>query len=176
MPESALGGLSIGALKSILFQNHVTARLVVEKDELVAKVRALLDAERSDRARHAADEEAERVALEEARREREQGAAARPSATADYAEGAGTDAMEVDVHDHDHDGDVHMQEGTSAESPPRPPPKSGPPPPPKSAPASPPPPSRLSPSAQAMASHLERTGLCVICQDEEANIAIVDCG
>ena len=27
-----------------------------------------------------------------------------------------------------------------------------------------------------MASHLERTGLCVVCQDEEANIAIVDCG
>ncbi|KAJ6510392.1 hypothetical protein C8R45DRAFT_1050246 [Mycena sanguinolenta] len=34
----------------------------------------------------------------------------------------------------------------------------------------------LPPKAQAMASHLERTGLCVICQDEEANIAIVDCG
>ncbi|KAJ7485342.1 hypothetical protein FB451DRAFT_1229308 [Mycena latifolia] len=39
--------------------------------------------------------------------------------------------------------------------------------------ASPPP---LPPKAQAMASHLERTGLCVVCQDEEANIAIVDCG
>ena len=36
--------------------------------------------------------------------------------------------------------------------------------------------STLPPSAQAMASRLERTGLCVICQDEEANIAIVDCG
>lgn len=35
---------------------------------------------------------------------------------------------------------------------------------------------KLTPKAQAMASHLERTGLCVICQDEEANIAIVDCG
>lgn len=34
----------------------------------------------------------------------------------------------------------------------------------------------LPPKAQAMASHLERTGLCVVCQDEEANIAIVDCG
>jgi len=29
------------------------------------------------------------------------------------------------------------------------------------------------PAAQKMA---ERSGLCVICQDEEANIAIVDCG
>lgn len=34
----------------------------------------------------------------------------------------------------------------------------------------------LPPKAQAMASHLERTGLCVICQDNEANMAIVDCG
>ncbi|KAF7329030.1 RING-finger domain-containing protein [Mycena venus] len=41
-----------------------------------------------------------------------------------------------------------------------------------SAPVPPP----LPPKAQAMQSHLERTGLCVICQDEEANIAIVDCG
>jgi len=37
-------------------------------------------------------------------------------------------------------------------------------------------PSPLPPKAQAMAATLERTGLCVICQDEEANIAIVDCG
>jgi len=36
--------------------------------------------------------------------------------------------------------------------------------------------SSLYPKAQAMAATLERTGLCVICQDEEANIAIVDCG
>lgn len=34
----------------------------------------------------------------------------------------------------------------------------------------------MSEKAKAMASHLERTGLCVICQDEEANIAVVDCG
>jgi hypothetical protein len=40
--------------------------------------------------------------------------------------------------------------------------------------ASPAPP--LAPKQQAMQSLLERTGLCVICQDEEANIAIVDCG
>ncbi|KAJ2969940.1 hypothetical protein NUW54_g12848 [Trametes sanguinea] len=47
---------------------------------------------------------------------------------------------------------------------------------PPKAPVSPPPTSTLTPKAQAMASRLERTGLCVICQDEEANIAIVDCG
>ena len=31
-------------------------------------------------------------------------------------------------------------------------------------------------SRPGMAISLERNGLCVICQDEEANIAIVDCG
>ena len=36
--------------------------------------------------------------------------------------------------------------------------------------------STMTAKAQEMASRLERTGLCVICQDEEANIAIVDCG
>jgi hypothetical protein len=40
-------------------------------------------------------------------------------------------------------------------------------------PATPPKPRQ---SQVAMESTLERTGLCVICQDEEANIAIVDCG
>ena len=34
----------------------------------------------------------------------------------------------------------------------------------------------MSGKAQQMAAHLERTGLCVICQDEEANIVVVDCG
>ncbi|KZP25081.1 hypothetical protein FIBSPDRAFT_403396 [Athelia psychrophila] len=32
------------------------------------------------------------------------------------------------------------------------------------------------PPVSQMAADLERTGLCVICQDEDANIAIVDCG
>ena len=35
---------------------------------------------------------------------------------------------------------------------------------------------KLSVEAQAKAAALERNGLCVVCQDEEANIAIVDCG
>jgi hypothetical protein len=32
------------------------------------------------------------------------------------------------------------------------------------------------PAPKAASKSLERNGLCVICQDEEANIAIVDCG
>ncbi|KAH9939543.1 hypothetical protein B0H21DRAFT_825125 [Amylocystis lapponica] len=158
LPDGALGALPVGALKAVLFQNHVNARLVVEKAELVERVHTLVAAERAERGRKAAEEEAERVALEEARREREREAA-----------GQGADAMDVDV-DEDEDGEgdeVRMQEDASADAPPLPP---------KGATAPPPAASRLSPSAQAMASHLERTGLCVICQDEEANIAIVDCG
>jgi regulator of protease activity HflC (stomatin/prohibitin superfamily) len=34
----------------------------------------------------------------------------------------------------------------------------------------------LPPKVQQMATDLERSGLCVICQDEEANIVVVDCG
>ncbi len=32
------------------------------------------------------------------------------------------------------------------------------------------------PAMEEAAAELERNGLCVVCQDEEANIAIVDCG
>ena len=66
MPDDALAHLSIGTLKAVLFQNHVNARLVVEKAELVAKVRALVEDERAERARRAVLEAAE----EEERRER----------------------------------------------------------------------------------------------------------
>jgi hypothetical protein len=56
--------------------------------------------------------------------------------------------------DEDEDlGDIH-QESSSSSSPPK-------------APSSP---------NHTIPSVLERSGLCVICQDEEANIAIVDCG
>ena len=42
--------------------------------------------------------------------------------------------------------------------------------------SSPPEPVTAPPKMQGSAFTLERTGLCVVCQDEEANIAIVDCG
>ncbi|KAG1718568.1 uncharacterized protein EDB91DRAFT_1184924 [Suillus paluster] len=32
------------------------------------------------------------------------------------------------------------------------------------------------PSSPPRTTYMERSGLCVICQDQEANIAIVDCG
>jgi len=43
-------------------------------------------------------------------------------------------------------------------------------------PSSPPKSVATPPQTKGSATTLERTGLCVVCQDEEANIAIVDCG
>ncbi|RDX47272.1 hypothetical protein OH76DRAFT_1484877 [Lentinus brumalis] len=146
MSEEQIAALSIGSLKEILFKNHVTARLIVEKGELVSRVKTLVDEERAERERKAMEEEAEREFEEQMRRAREEEARGGPSQSTD--------------------------EGATATPEPS---RDGATTPPAST-ASPPPASTLTPKAQAMASRLERTGLCVICQDEEANIAIVDCG
>ncbi|KAI0739044.1 hypothetical protein C8Q80DRAFT_1203564 [Daedaleopsis nitida] len=162
MSDEQIAALSIGSLKEILFKNHVTARLVVEKSELVARVKTLVDDERAERERKAWEEEEERQLEEEMRRAREEDARARlPSGTdaGQSAEGAASsEAVPVPQASTD---------GAEATPPAASPPKTA---------TSPPSASTLSPKAQAMASRLERTGLCVICQDDEANIAIVDCG
>lgn len=127
MSSSAISSLSIGTLKAILFQNHVNAGMIIEKGELVSKVKALVEEERKERERdaeikrreEAEDLERQRERLEELRRLKDQ-----------------KDGKTVDPDAKD----------------------------------------ALPPKAQAMAATLERDGLCVICQDEEANIAIVDCG
>ncbi|KAF9467771.1 hypothetical protein BDZ94DRAFT_1376408 [Collybia nuda] len=146
MPDESIASLSIGSLKAILFTNHVNAGLILEKGELVTKVRGLVEDERHERDRQRALEEAEeadrierqRVLLEQhrmAQQEREERARAEKSRS-------------------DSEDDMDADEKHSA------------------SPASPPTP----PKARATAADLERPGLCVICQDDEANIAIVDCG
>ncbi len=60
--------MSISALKMVLFQNHVNARLLLEKGDLVARVQALLGDERQERAREAAIHAREE---EEARQDRD---------------------------------------------------------------------------------------------------------
>lgn len=165
MSEDAVAALSIGTLKSVLLQNHVNARLLLEKGELVARVRLLIEDERQERARDAAArerEEAEIIArqhamMEEQRlreerlreeREARERAAAASSASEEGTEGhAGNEAS------------IEAGDGKPAT-----------PPAENKASVQPPPPPRMSMAAA------ERTGLCVICQDEEANIAIVDCG
>ncbi|KAJ7634812.1 hypothetical protein FB45DRAFT_909940 [Roridomyces roridus] len=147
MSPDSVSTLSVHVLKDILFTNHVNPGQVLEKSDLVKKVRDLIDEERRQRERQRLaeeQEEQERIARQHEmmedfnrqQREREERArAAAPESVPPAAEGPA--------------------EGSNSETAPPPP---------------------LPPKAQAMASHLERTGLCVICQDEEANIAIVDCG
>lgn len=156
MSEDQIAALSIGSLKEILFKNHVTARLVVEKGELVARVKTLVEEEKAERERKAREEAAERELEEELRRARDE----EGRASAGFSQSAAEDASQ-------NPAAPTSDQGTTT-----PPPASSPP----KTTASPPPASTLTPKAQAMASRLERTGLCVICQDEEANIAIVDCG
>ncbi|GLB42115.1 hypothetical protein LshimejAT787_1101300 [Lyophyllum shimeji] len=160
MTAEAIGSLSVHALKAILFTNHVSAGPVLEKSELVARVNVLIENERRHRERQRAQEEAEeaeRIArqqemLEEykrAQREREENMKGEQQAEASGAK-------------------QEQGEGTSRgteEGDKRPGPKSAPSPPPK-----------IPPKHRGTAADLERTGLCVICQDDEANIAIVDCG
>ncbi|KIM86779.1 hypothetical protein PILCRDRAFT_816031 [Piloderma croceum F 1598] len=127
LPEG-IQALSIGTLKAILFQNHVNARLILEKSDLVEKVVTLVEDERRDRERKAMEEEEEKRAMEEEQRMKEE---RQRQEEEDKGKNGSTDSAK---------------------------------------------PTTLPPKAQAMAATLARTGLCVICQDEEANIAIVDCG
>jgi len=76
MQTEGIRALSIGALKAILFQNHVNARLIIEKGDLVDKVVTLVEDERRERDRRAREEEEEvmarqRVMMEEHRMKQE---------------------------------------------------------------------------------------------------------
>ncbi|KIM24251.1 hypothetical protein M408DRAFT_331884 [Serendipita vermifera MAFF 305830] len=134
-----IGGLTVMTLKGILQANHVNARLILEKNELVDKVMILIEMERRERAREQAIHEAEeRAAIEQQRQRMEQlrmDAERRANASAS--------------------GGYH--------SPPH-------------APASPSARSTSPRPAPAPTAFVEREGLCVVCQDEEANVAVVDCG
>jgi hypothetical protein len=133
MTHDEVSHMSISALKAVLFQNHVNARLLLEKGDLVERVHALLGDERQERAREAAihaREEEEMIARQRAMME---------------------ECREEQAHqdrEQAHSGDDVQHSG----------PKVSPPP------------------MMGTAADLERNGLCVVCQDEEANIAIVDCG
>jgi len=134
MTDDEISHMSISALKAVLFQNHVNARLLLEKSDLVARVHALLGDERHERAReatiHAREEEEmmarERAMMDEYHREEQ---------TRQDREQA-------------HSGDDAQHSESKASPPPM----------------------------MGTSADLERNGLCVVCQDEEANIAIVDCG
>ncbi|THH17551.1 hypothetical protein EW146_g3275 [Bondarzewia mesenterica] len=172
MTEDAVSKLSIGTLKSVLFQNHVNAGLILEKSDLVTKVRALVEDERREREREAAlraREEQDIIdrqhAMMEEHREREESMRQQREARGQEEQAASADGNNTVGGDQGHivrsgaaeaDGGLdNSGEETNSER------------------------------VKAKTSNhlggpslagLERNGLCVICQDEEANIAIVDCG
>ncbi|KAI0090351.1 hypothetical protein BDY19DRAFT_888033 [Irpex rosettiformis] len=155
MSPDDVRALPISTLKAVLFQNHVNARMIVEKSELVSKVQTLINDERAEREAHArreAEEDRElQEALEASRREHAERERERQQPQGpDQAASSASD-------------DVPIQDPLRSSSP-------------SSASKEETPRQKMSARPQNMASHLERTGLCVICQDEEANIAIVDCG
>ncbi|KAK7467315.1 hypothetical protein VKT23_004372 [Stygiomarasmius scandens] len=163
MPPERIASLSIGVLKSILWQNHVTVGMVLEKGDLVKKVNTLIEDEKRERERvrlAQEREDQERIRLQHemmeehqrAQREREEQRRREEEQARRQQEG---------------DQDVEMEDVRAT---PIPDPADIPlpaSPPASSMPKPPPPP----PSASS-----ERSGLCVVCQDEDANIAIVDCG
>lgn len=158
MPSERIGSLSIGNLKSILNTNHVNPGQVLEKSDLVQKVLTLVGAEKAERERQrlAEDrEEMERVQRDIERMEEEERARERRERENHTDRGSPPRRRNPSSSPPAH----HNREQTSGSN------------------FSPPPPRTPSPSmTQKMASALERTGLCVVCQDDEANIAIVDCG
>ncbi|KAI0250629.1 hypothetical protein BJV78DRAFT_1127617 [Lactifluus subvellereus] len=136
MTDEEVSHMSISALKSVLYQNHVNARLLLEKSDLVARVHDLLGDERQERAREAAihaREEEESIARQHALMEEQHLREEQARQKREQAHVAGDGGQQ-------------------------PKPKVSPPP------------------MMGTPADLERIGLCVVCQDEEANIAIVDCG
>lgn len=172
MDEETIGTLSIGTLKSILEKNHVGARLILEKGELVARVRTLISSEREERTHNAAMREREEWEAQERiwemrEREKAQRAQRDQEGSAQQKETFRNTVESVD--EDDLSDDIPL--------------------------ANPSPPSSSSDSVNAETSdsatkqgdskapatepprpHQERSGLCVVCQDEDANIVIVDCG
>jgi len=162
MTSEAIGSLSISALKAILFTNHVNAGMILEKSDLVAKVKVLAADERRERERQRALEEQEeqerverqRVLLQQFRAQRQKEERARSHEHTDGEHRQETEGAETD-------GDAHLHvEQSSGEA--------------STAPLAPPP--KTHGTTHGTTADLERAGLCVVCQDEEANIAIVDCG
>lgn len=124
----------------------------------------LIDDEKAERERQRQAEEREEMELMQREAERReavrQRALERERAEREAANAANANGQESE-------GDQAHQDGSN-ETPVR----SGTSP----TPPSPPEPVNAPPKMHGSASTLERTGLCVVCQDEEANIAIVDCG
>ncbi|KAF9477956.1 hypothetical protein BDN70DRAFT_836974 [Pholiota conissans] len=174
MNTDDIRALSIHALKDILFTNHVNAGQILEKSDLVAKVLVLIEDEKRERERQRQAEEREQLELmrrEEERREqvRERALAAERERQRAEAETAAPGVTNAEEENAEEEAQAEMRAGDGSG-------ENSPAPEADLVSSSPPKPTPEAPKAQGSAVTLERTGLCVICQDEEANIAIVDCG
>ncbi|KAF8962612.1 hypothetical protein BDZ97DRAFT_1105009 [Flammula alnicola] len=175
MDADSVGSLSIGALKAILFTNHVNAGQILEKSDLVAKVLVLIADEKRERERQRQAEEREELEMMQREAERREGVRERALAAErerHRAEAAAAEATAAEAHmdSEMRAGDGAGENRSSGDNRGHPEHITSTTPP--SAPTAEPAP----PKMHGSASTLERTGLCVVCQDEEANIAIVDCG
>lgn len=146
--QDQISHLSISALKGVLFQNRVNASSgVLEKEDLVRKVISLVEDEKRDRQIREREAREEAERMAWARREREKQEEERK-----LAEKEKRRMEERRQRGESSDGEAgKMSVGDE--------PKLSPPQAPPNIPFP------------------ERTdGLCVICQDEHANMAIIDCG
>ena len=154
MGADSIGSLSIGALKSILFTNHVSTGLILEKGDLVEKVLVLDENEKAERVRQRQMEEREEMERLQRAVETMHGADHHMEEETERGQsgesGQHVDESDFDIPLHQSDGERRNDHDETSHF------HSASPPHPKSS--------------------FERLGMCVICQDEDANIAIIDCG
>ena len=157
MDPEDIRSLSILSLKALLFSNHVNfnATMVLKKSDLVERVLQLVENEKAarDRARRANEEEAEQT--READRESIQQEVEGEHAEHEHEReehDQGEDDEAVADHNEEREGSLspNLQSGSSSS------------------------PTLRTPSTKA--SFSDRNGLCVVCQEDEADIVIVDCG
>lgn len=162
LPRSYLNSLSIGTLKAVLYENHVRVDFsqVLEKSELVGRVAELVEDERRRLERQRREEEREEREAREAKERAER--AERGEMSPGPSNGArGADGDLIDLMDDTElaeASEATERKGSGGES-------EGSEPKGARSPRSPP----TGPQA-------EDRGLCVVCQDEEATLAVVDCG
>lgn len=171
MSTDSIGSLGISALKSILFTNHVTTGQILEKSDLVKKVLVLVEDEKAERVRQRqmqVREEMEELqrAMETMHgtnhfeRDMEEQTERQQARDEDqhHSNGSGPD-FDIPIRRSDdesrnneggHDETNHSHSSST--------------------------PATSQPHLKASGSSFERPGMCVICQDEDANIAIIDCG
>ncbi|KAL1685675.1 hypothetical protein GGG16DRAFT_129241 [Schizophyllum commune] len=169
MGDDEIGRLSVHALKGVLRANHVPLGQVLEKADLVAKVKALVGEERRMVEEREAREAAEREAAdacdapwttpqdEVPRGPSPMPPARAPSPSPPTARASSPGAQPPRADDDAPAASLPTDEAASS----TPLPASSPPRTAKPSPAT---------------SYADRPGLCVVCQDEDAVLAIVDCG